>query len=77
MLIRRSKLLGLRLRMARSFPDTPERSRKDLKERWRRLKNKARAAAREKRIDIVQTGGGKTVVEDSEEHLAVLDIIVD
>ena len=64
--------------MARSFPDTPERSMKDVKELWRQMKNKAKAAAREKKVDIVQTGGGKAVVGDlSEEQLAVLDIIVD
>lgn len=63
--------------MAANFPEAPKRKVKDWKELWRRMKTKAKSAARAKKADIIQTGGGKQVVgELDEEHLAVLNLII-
>jgi len=63
--------------MAASFPEGPKRKATDWKELWRRMKMKAKAKAREKKADLVQTGGGQAVVGDvGDEHLAVLNLII-
>ena len=60
-----------------SLPNGPTRTTKEWKELWRRMKTKAKAAAREKKADIVQTGGGKAVVGDlGDENIAVLNLII-
>ena len=41
--------------MSISFPDRKSRSAKDYKELWRRMKNKAKGLARDKKLDINQT----------------------
>ncbi|XP_064644512.1 uncharacterized protein LOC135498224 [Lineus longissimus] len=58
------------------FPERPPCASKDLKDLWRRMKIKAKAVAREKKIDLGKTGGGTaTVGEVDDEILAILNII--
>ena len=55
------------------FLERPITSTKELKELWRRMKNKAKSAAREKKADSHKTGGGEAVAGDlGGEILAVL-----
>ena len=62
--------------MSISFPDRKSRFAKDYKELWRRMKNKAKGLARDKKLDINQTGGGENEKGDlHRETRAVLDLI--
>jgi hypothetical protein len=43
---------------------------------WRRMKGKAKAALREKKIDLTKTGDGEAEVNElEEEYIAILSII--
>lgn len=62
--------------MAANFPERSRSAANDLRELWRRMKNKAKAIAREKRIDMSKTGGGLPEVNDvDDETWAILGII--
>jgi hypothetical protein len=46
------------------FPERTGCSTKDLKELWRMMKTKAKAVARDKKVDLENTGGGETLIAE-------------
>uniref|UniRef100_UPI00358DF29C fibrinogen silencer-binding protein-like n=1 Tax=Myxine glutinosa TaxID=7769 RepID=UPI00358DF29C len=62
--------------MAAHYPERPKSSARDLRELWRRMKTKAKALAREKKLDMQKRGGGEAAIcEVGEEIVAILTII--
>ncbi|XP_041346790.1 uncharacterized protein LOC121366388 [Gigantopelta aegis] len=62
--------------MTATFPNRKSCGIKDYKELWRRMKIKAKKIARDKKVDLVKTGGGEQVCGDvDEETLIILNII--
>ncbi|XP_064595908.1 uncharacterized protein LOC135462614 [Liolophura sinensis] len=62
--------------MSANFPERPKSSANDLRELWRRMKTKAKAMVRAKKIDLHKTGGGAADVgELGPEIMAILAII--
>jgi hypothetical protein len=63
--------------IAANFPERPKCDPKDLRELWQRMKTKAKAIARERKIDMAKTGGGLPDINDvDDETWAILAIIV-